>query len=250
MSILKQNKVSESTIAQIVLPSADLKQQFLLAEQQWKEQWATRPKMRGWLHAVAAPVAIVATTLIATKRKQQKGAMVAYAAGISSMFTTSAIYHRLTRNKKQFHITQAADHAMIFAAIAGTATPVVVAVVPPQHLKKIVTGIWGAAALGAAGKIVDLNKQTSFTNIFYVVCGWSALSLLPNIIKTKGIKNAGLLLAGGTMYTAGAIAFSGRKLDINPKVFGYHEVWHVATITGAALHMVAIADITKEKLSA
>jgi hemolysin III len=216
-------------------------------QDQWYLEWKQRPTLRGWLHVVAAPVTIAATSYLAARRQQYRSSLVAYAAGLSSMFLTSASYHRLTRNKKQFRYAQAADHAMIFGAIAGTATPVISSVLPPEKVKPIVLAVWGGAALGAAGKIVDLQKGTSFTNLFYVVYGWSALSLLPSIITKKGLNNALLLIGGGAFYTLGAILFSTHKLDFNPRVFGYHETWHVATVAGAALHMVAVSNMTQNE---
>lgn len=214
---------------------------------QWQKEWDERPALRGWLHAVAAPITVATTAYLATKRQKQRPSLIAYSAGLSSMFLTSALYHRLTRNKKQHDFGQAADHAMIFGAIAGTATPIVANILPPEKAKPVILGTWAAAALGAIGKVIDLKRGTSYGGILYLIYGWSALGLLPKVIQEKGSGIAALLVGGGAFYTAGAILFSTHQMDFNPKVFGYHETWHVATIAGAALHMIAISEITKSQ---
>ena len=41
-------------------------------------------------------------------------------------------------------------------------------------------------------------------------------------------------------YIAGAIVYALRRPDPWPKVFGFHEIFHLGTIAGYACHMVAI----------
>lgn len=216
-----------------------------VSEEQWQKEWNARPALRGWLHVAAAPVAMAGTAFLAARRQKQRSSLVAYAVGLSSMFLTSALYHRLARNRQQHDIGQAADHAMIFGAIAGTATPVITSVLPPEKAKPLVACVWTGAALGAAGKVIDLRRGSSYASILYLLYGWSGLGLLPSILSKKGKANAMLLIGGGAFYTVGAVLFSTHQLDFNPKIFGYHETWHVATIAGAALHMIAISNMTE-----
>jgi hemolysin III len=49
-----------------------------------------------------------------------------------------------------------------------------------------------------------------------------------------------LLIAGGALYTLGAIVFAKRQPDPNPAVFGYHEVWHAFIVAAAACHWAMI----------
>jgi Haemolysin-III related. len=43
-----------------------------------------------------------------------------------------------------------------------------------------------------------------------------------------------LLVTGGVLYTVGALTLATHWPDPFPKVFGYHEVWHTATVVAAA----------------
>jgi len=206
-----------------------------------------RPRLRGWLHAGALPVALTSTAALAFRRRRHRSAVVAYGAGLTAMLATSAGYHRLTRSEMQYRWTQPADHMMIFAAIAGSATPVVAAVLPPHRARRFIGLLWGGAALGAVGRMVDLRRGTSLSGVAYLVLGWSAIVLLPTVVRRHGLRNGALLAAGGLAYSVGAGLFAAGKPDPFPGVFGYHEVWHTATLVGAACHLVAIADITHDR---
>ena len=41
-----------------------------------------------------------------------------------------------------------------------------------------------------------------------------------------------LLIAGGLCYTLGAIVYGFKKPDPWPKVFGFHEIFHLGTVAG------------------
>jgi hemolysin III len=49
-----------------------------------------------------------------------------------------------------------------------------------------------------------------------------------------------LISAGGLLYSLGAIAYATSKPNPWPGVFGYHEVFHAATIVAAACHYIAV----------
>jgi hemolysin III len=213
---------------------------------EWERVWAARPRLRGWLHAGALPVALGATTALALRRRRHRNAVAVYGAGLCAMLATSAGYHRLTRTEAQYRWSRPADHVMIFAAIAGTATPVAAGVLPPRAVRPAVTALWVAAAAGAFARVVDLRRGTFVGHVASVGLGWSGLALLPLVVRHHGVRVGALLAAGGVSYTVGAAFFAARRPNPWPEVFGYHEVWHTATLVGAAFHLAAIAEITRD----
>ena len=52
---------------------------------------------------------------------------------------------------------------------------------------------------------------------------------------------AALVLVGGLCYTVGAIVYARRRPDPIPRVFGYHEVFHVLVVAAVALQYGAVA---------
>ena len=49
-----------------------------------------------------------------------------------------------------------------------------------------------------------------------------------------------LLVAGGLSYTIGAIGYATKRPKLFPGIFGFHELWHVMVILGAAFHYLLI----------
>ena len=63
------------------------------------------------------------------------------------------------------------------------------------------------------------------------------LGRLGSELGTGGIV---FLLVGCGIYFIGALCLGARVPDPWPKVFGYHEVWHVIVVAGSALHYVVV----------
>jgi hemolysin III len=76
--------------------------------------------------------------------------------------------------------------------------------------------------------------------VLYIVLGWLAIVALPQLAREMTVAELVLLLAGGMLYTAGAIVFATRRPDPSPSIFGYHEVWHSFMVAAAACHYAMI----------
>ena len=50
-----------------------------------------------------------------------------------------------------------------------------------------------------------------------------------------------LFLAGGLLYSAGAVVYARKRPDPWPRIFGFHELFHALVIAAALLHFVAMA---------
>ena len=70
--------------------------------------------------------------------------------------------------------------------------------------------------------------------------GWVAVFVLPDLLREAGPTALALLLAGGGLYTVGALCYAVRRPDPWPTVFGFHEFFHAATVLAALCHYVAI----------
>jgi hemolysin III len=57
-----------------------------------------------------------------------------------------------------------------------------------------------------------------------------ALFVLPQILRTAGAVAFALILAGGIVYSLGAVVYARKRPNPSPRWFGFHEVFHAATI--------------------
>lgn len=205
-----------------------------------------RPRARGWIHWYSAIIGGVLGLVLVVMAATTVGAAAAvacaiYALTIVGLFGISATYHRHTWVSVRARTwMKRADHSMIFVFIAGTYTPLAVLAIPGTEGTVMLLIVWIGAAGGVALKMLAPHSPRWVGVPFYVALGWVAIFAMPALLQNAGVAVVVLLIAGGLLYTAGAIFYGIRRPNPWPGTFGYHEMFH-ATVTLAALcHYVAI----------
>jgi hemolysin III len=202
-----------------------------------------KPRLRGVLHQWAFFVSLVAGAVLVALAPSGRAAVVAglYAAALAGMFGASALYHRVAWRPSLRPWFRRLDHSMIFVLIAGTFTPVIVLGLEGVLPVVVLAIVWAGALAGVVLKLVWLGAPRWLVAAVYVVLGWVGVILLPEVVRSAGIAAATLFVAGGLLYTVGAVVYARRRPDPRPAVFGFHEVFHVFVIAAAVAHFVAIA---------
>jgi hemolysin III len=157
------------------------------------------------------------------------------------MFGASALYHRVAWRPSLLPWFRRLDHSMIFVLIAGTCTPVTVLSLEGVLPIVVLSVLWGGALAGVLLKLVWLGAPRRLAALVYVVLGWIGVLMLPATVSNVGLAPGLLFVAGGALYTAGAVIYMRQRPDPRPAVFGFHEVFHVFVIAAALAHFVAIA---------
>jgi hemolysin III len=205
----------------------------------------TKPVLRGWLHLLWFGASLVGGTLLLARAHgaARIAATAIYAASVSALFGSSALYHRGTWTAGWRRRLQRLDHAMIFFLIAGTATPAfLLAARGPFGLVCLIV-LWALTLAAAAIHLAWMSAPELVVGATFVGLGWVAGLALPAVWLHAGAAPGALLLAGGLLYTAGAICYHRRRPDPCPSVFGYHEVFHACVCAAAACQYAAIALI-------
>jgi hemolysin III len=202
-----------------------------------------KPRLRGVLHQWAFYVSLVAGALLVALAPSGRAAVVGgvYAAALAGMFGASALYHRGAWTPSVRPWLRRLDHSMIFVLIAGTSTPVVVLGLQGVLPVVVVAVVWGGALVGVLLKLVWIGAPRRLVASVYVVLGWVGIVLLPETARHLGLAPALLFMAGGALYTAGAVIYMLRRPDPRPAVFGFHELFHLLVVAAALAHFVAIA---------
>jgi hemolysin III len=78
------------------------------------------------------------------------------------------------------------------------------------------------------------------TSTLYIALGWSVVLLAPQLVRGLSPAALFLVVAGGLLYTGGAIVLLRHAPDPVPTVFGYHEIWHSMVIAGSTCHYIAV----------
>jgi len=163
-----------------------------------------------------------------------------YALSVLVLYGVSASYHRLPWSPRARRWMRRLDHSSIFILIAGSYTPLSLLALHHAWRVSILASVWGVALAGITLKMVHLERMDRIGMVLYIALGWTALIALPEILRGLRPASAVLLFAGGILYTVGAVLFALRRPDPNPRVFGYHEVWHSMVIGGSLCHYVMV----------
>lgn len=202
--------------------------------------------MRGWIHfwslilACAAGATLIALAASTVSFAAAVGTSI-YVATVLGLFGVSALYHRKTwRTVGARTWMRRLDHSMIFLFIAGTYTPFAMLALRPTAGAVVLAVVWGGALGGVALKLAWPHAPRWVGVPVYLALGWVAVFVLPDLLEKAGVAALVLLLAGGLLYTAGAIFYALRRPDPWPKTFGYHEFFHSAVSLAAICHHIAI----------
>src|SRR5437588_3967388 len=202
-----------------------------------------KPRLRGVFHEYAFFVSVPcgAALILAASGGRARAAAAIYAAAVSALLGTSALYHRVTWRPTARRWMRRLDHSMIFVLIAGTYTPVALLALKGSLADVILIVLWAGALGGVVFKLLWIDAPKPLPAAVYIVLGFITAAVfgqLPAAIGWLGVAGLG---AGGLLYTAGAIVYASGRPDPAPAVFGYHEVFHVLVLLAAALHYAVIA---------
>lgn len=156
-----------------------------------------------------------------------------YGASLIILYTMSTLYHAIA-NEKAKKFFRIMDHNTIFFLIAGTYTPITLAILRGT-LGWILFGIvWGAAIIGIVLNSIDLEKFSKPSVVCYIAMGWVVIFAIKPLIAQTSEFFLLFLILGGVFYTLGVIFYAIKKIKY------FHSVWHLFTVVGSAFHFFAI----------
>jgi len=167
----------------------------------------------GWVHGLAASV---------------------YCASMILLFSVSAAYHWLPPGATKA-LLRRLDHAAIFLFIAGSYTPFMLGSMADEGGYWILGLVWLVATVGTVAKCANRLTHPVLSTAAYLGLGWLAVFVLKPLMSDLPVEGLALIVAGGVLYTLGAIVF---HLD---ERFPYaHFVWHLLVLFASACHFVAV----------
>lgn len=167
-----------------------------------------------------------------------------YGGSLIALFGTSAAYHRLHWEPAGRALMKSLDHSMIFLFIGGSYTPICLLAIGGDLGSALVAVIWIGALCGVAQTLFWRSAPRALHVGIYVVIGWAGALGVAEEAARIGRIGAALHLAGGVIYTVGAITYARKRPDPFPRVFGYHEIFHALVIVACAcLYAVVVRSL-------
>ncbi len=205
-----------------------------------------KPRLRGWLHAATAPLALAAgiVLIVLSPTSATRIGSSIFAASALALFTASAIMHRGTWSERTGLWLRRLDHSSIFLLIAGSYTPFTLILLEGEQRVTLLAIAWGGAALGILFRLFWIGAPRWLYTPIYLMLGWAAIFYFPAFSASAKAATIACLIVGGLLYTVGGVVYGFRWPNPSPRWFGFHEVFHTLTILAFCTHYVGVSIAT------
>lgn len=163
----------------------------------------------------------------------QAVAAAVYCASMILLFSVSAAYHWLPPGRTK-DLLRRLDHAAIFLFIAGTYTPFMLGIVAEGGWWLLAL-VWLVATVGTVAKCANRLTHPVLSTAMYLGLGWFAVFLLEPLMRSIPAEGLALIVAGGALYTLGAVVF-----HLDERIPYAHFVWHLLVLGASGCHFVAV----------
>lgn len=185
----------------------------------------------GALLSLAGMVFLIKIGLESGNRLKTTG-LVVFALSMLLLYSASGFYHLVKpSNLKRF--LRILDHSNIYFLIAGTYTPILIAVGTPLSFAFIGV-VWGIALLGIVFTLIYWGRFKVFHVILYIAMGWLIVLIWKPVSAVIPSALLKWIIAGGVTYTVGTIFYAMKKLPF------YHAIWHLFVLGGSIFFFVGI----------
>jgi hemolysin III len=202
-----------------------------------------REPVNGLTHMVGGLLAVVGLgVLLATSRGRldQYVSFGVFGLSLISLYFASSLYHLLPLSPAGVARLRRLDHMTIFVLIAGTYTPFCLLALDGKWRWGLLTLIWSLALCGILLKSLWMDAPRWLSVVIYLSMGWVAVIAVPALLRAVPPAGITWVLAGGLVYSAGALIYGLKRPNPIPGVFGFHEVWHLFVIAGSTCHFWAV----------
>jgi hemolysin III len=194
--------------------------------------------VRGFLHGAAALTSIVGAAVLWSRSPHPSNQVPLLIFGVSlvALYTASSLYHSVPWRDVWKARMQRVDHAMIYLLVAGTYTPIAWIVLDGWPRYWALGAAWGIAIVGIAQKIFWPRVGDWLSITLQTVQGWIGLPLFVQLAERLPWPAVALVIAGGILYTVGMVFLVSQRPRLWPRVFSYHEAFHVCVVVASASH--------------
>lgn len=207
-------------------------------------RWVKEP-FCGLSHGIAALASVAGLVLLLALARDSTRSVVGvsvYGASMFVLYFASFLVHSIHCSPRVENILERLDYAAIFFLIAGTYTPICLTTL---------SGAWGWSILGVeavlavfGATMVLIYGPKRVWVALYLPMGWMVLIAAAPILHRMDTLSIVFLLAGGVIYSAGAVVFLLERPKLWPGRFGSHDLWHVMVMAGSACHFAVVMRVT------
>ena len=196
-----------------------------------------------WGGAFLALIGLIILLVVGWGTPARVISLLIYGVSLIVLFSASATYHMVQVKERALEVFRKIDHAAIYFLIAGTYTPFCVNAFSGFWKWGMLSIIWSLALIGIIVKVFYIRAPRWLNAGIYLVMGWLCIAAIGQMLAALPVWVLLWLVAGGLLYTLGAIIYITKIFNFVPGVFGFHEMWHIFVMLAAAAHFVAVLRI-------
>lgn len=207
-----------------------------------REESLPRPRLRGWLHGAATPLAVVVAVLLVQRADAglPRVSTMIFGIALVGLYAVSATYHVPRWPSRVRVILGRIDVAMIQLFIAASFAPVAVHVLegPWRTWSLTIAAVIAVVGAGIAASPITGPRWLGVAG--YVTFGGLLLLPVVRAIDTLPPAGTGLIVLSALTYAAGGVVYARRRPNPWPQWFAFHEVFHALVVLGSTVHIVAV----------
>lgn len=204
-----------------------------------------RDPFSGYSHLVGLGLALLGAGVLAfVAHGAQLVSALVYAATLVALYAASSAYHLVDLGHAVTARLRRFDHAAIFLLIAGTSTPLFAAALDGGTRIFMLAAVWTMAIVGILFRTFWIGAPRWLYTASYLATGWVVVLRWKAVVAGLPTAAFALLVAGGVVYSLGALVYATKWPDPRPGRFGFHDVWHLFVLAASVLHFAAIVVVT------
>jgi hemolysin III len=189
-------------------------------------------------HALGLVLSLLGTAMLLVRAASHGDVLDVVGAGIFGaslivLYAASTGYHSATTPALRGRL-RILDHASIYVLIAGTYTPLTLVTLNGNVGFLIFGIVWAMALTGVILKLFFTGRFNLVSTAMYVFMGWMIVFAIKPLVNSLAWDGLMWLVAGGLVYTTGAVLYSVKKIPLN------HAFFHLFVLLGSACHFVAV----------
>ena len=205
-----------------------------------KDFWSALTHIAGFLAAIVAMPFLMLKGYLAQNETVSMVSYMVYMLSMILLYGASSAYHSFNISEKANLLLKKIDHLSIFILIAGTYTPVCVIAIDKPFGWIMLAAVWSIALAGIVFKLFYVTCPKWVSSVIYKAMGWVCIFALPQLLKSLSTGAFIWLLAGGILYSLGAVIYALRPKFLSHPRFGSHEVFHCFVLAGTFCHFIVV----------
>jgi hemolysin III len=198
-----------------------------------------REPVSAWTHGCWLLASLPGVYLLWARGRGDRAKQVSfliYGLGLVSCSLASTLYHGVRLGDDGIRFYAITDYIGIYLLIAGSYTPVIWNVLRGRWRRGVLAAVWGLAALGTALRVGVATIPLWMTTGLYLLMGWGAIACYFEVARGLSHRTLLPIVAGGVLYSVGAVVNLLSRPVLWPGVFQAHELFHVFVVAASAVH--------------